>query len=64
MEGCLFAPLMDLVEGKNERAFNDMDHSDQDIKISFLYTSANCIRVYREAHTLSLIDFIDWLSVK
>ena len=30
----------------------------------FLYTFVNWARVYIEEHTLSLIDFVDWLATK
>ena len=49
---------------RNERAFNDVEWADQTIKCSFLYNFANWARVYIEDHTLSLIDFVDWLFVK
>ena len=31
-------------------------------KIAFLYTFANWARVYIEDHTLSMLDFVDWLG--
>ena len=46
---------------RNERLFNDTERSDQALKLSFLYTSLNWGRVYLEDHSLSLIDFIEWL---
>ena len=48
----------------NERAFNDVKQSDQAIKSFFLYTFVNWARVCIKDHTLSTIDFIDWLFVK
>ncbi|RVW42464.1 putative ribonuclease H protein [Vitis vinifera] len=49
---------------RNRRAFNDIERNDQDIKSIFLYTFVNWVRVYIEEHTLSLIDFVDWLATK
>ncbi|RVW96497.1 LINE-1 retrotransposable element ORF2 protein [Vitis vinifera] len=49
---------------RNRRAFDDMERNDQDIKSIFLYTFVNWARVYIEEHTLSLIDFVDWLATK
>ncbi|RVW16810.1 putative ribonuclease H protein [Vitis vinifera] len=49
---------------RNRRAFDDMEKNDQDIKSIFLYTFVNWARVYIEEHTLSLIDFVDWLATK
>ncbi|RVW89084.1 LINE-1 retrotransposable element ORF2 protein [Vitis vinifera] len=49
---------------RNRRAFDDIERNDQDIKSIFLYTFVNWVRVYIEEHTLSLIDFIDWLATK
>ena len=49
---------------RNRRAFDDIERNDQDIKSIFLYTFVNWIRVYIEDHTLSLIDFVDWLATK
>ncbi|RVW63006.1 DNA-directed RNA polymerase 3B, chloroplastic [Vitis vinifera] len=49
---------------RNRRAFDDMERNDQDIKSIFLYTFVNWVRVYIEEHTLSLIDFVDWLATK
>ena len=41
-----------------------MERNDQDIKSIFLYTFVNWAKVYIEEHTLSLIDFVDWLATK
>ena len=41
-----------------------MERNDQDIKSIFLCTFVNWARVYIEDHTLSLIDFVDWLATK
>ena len=41
-----------------------MERNNQDIKFIFLYTFVNWVRVYIEEHTLSLIDFVDWLATK
>ena len=46
---------------RNERLFNDTERSDQALKLSFLYTFVNWGRMYLEDHSLSLIDFIEWL---
>ena len=48
---------------RNERAFNDIEQSDQPLKHFFLYTFVNWVRVFMEDHTLSMIDFIEWLYV-
>ena len=48
---------------RNERAFNDIEQSNQTLKHSFLYTLINWARVFIEDHTLSMIDFIEWLYV-
>ena len=47
----------------NERAFNDIERSNQALKHSFLYTLVNWARVFIEDHTLSMIDFMEWLYV-
>ena len=52
-----------LWEERNKRVFNDNERSNQAIKHSFLYTFVNWARVYLEDHTLSMIDFIEWLNV-
>ncbi|RVW42122.1 hypothetical protein CK203_085788 [Vitis vinifera] len=49
---------------RNRRTFDDMERNNQDIKFIFLYTFVNWVRVYIEEHTLSLIDFVDWLATK
>ena len=49
---------------RNGRTFNDVERSNQIIKYILLYTFVNWIRVYIKDHTLSFIDFIDWLFVK
>ncbi|KAL6343049.1 hypothetical protein AAG906_017861 [Vitis piasezkii] len=49
---------------RNRRVFDDIERNDQDIKSIFLYTFVNWVRVYIEEHTLSLIDFVDWLATK
>ena len=59
LENC--PPLPDV---DNRRAFDDIERNDQDIKSIFLYTFVNWARVYIEEHTLSLIDFVDWLATK
>ena len=59
LENC--PPLPDV---DNRRAFDDIERNDQDIKSIFLYTFVNWVRVYIEEHTLSLIDFVDWLATK
>ena len=51
--------MWSLWKEKNERAFNDVERSDQAIKFSFLYNFVNWARAYIEDHTLSMIDFID-----
>ena len=38
-----------------------MEQSDQAIKSVFLYTFVNWVKVYIEDHTLSMLDFVDWL---
>ena len=43
------------------RVFNDTEQSDQALKLSFLYTFVNWCGVYLEDHSLSMIDFIEWL---
>ena len=48
----------------NRRAFNDIKHPNQASKSNFIYTFVNWARVYVEDHTLSLLDFIDWLNVR
>ena len=48
---------------RNERAFNDIEWSDQALEHSFLYTLVNWVRVFIKDHTLSMIDFIEWLYV-
>ena len=49
---------------RNRRVFDDIERNDQDIKSIFLYTFVNWARVYIEEHTLSLLDFVDWLATK
>ena len=56
--------LWTLWKERNGRAFNNVERADQAIKYSFLYTFVNWARVYIEDHTVSLIDFIDWLFLK
>lgn len=64
-EGCTFVSFLDLLKERNRRVFNDTECLDQqDIKVSVLYTFALWFREYREVHTLSLNDFIDWTFVK
>ena len=48
----------------NGKAFNDVERSDQAVKSFFLCSFVSWVRVYIEGHSLSLIDFIDWLFVK
>ena len=55
--------LWTLWKERNERAFNDIERSNQALKHSFLYTLVNWARVFIEDHTLSMIDFIEWLYV-
>ena len=64
MEGCSFVLVGDHLEGMNRRAFNDIKHPNQASKSNFIYTFVNWARVYVEDHTLSLLDFIDWLNVR
>ena len=49
---------------RNKRAFNDVEQSNQAIKSNFMYTFVNQARVYMEDHTLSLLDFVDWLNIR
>ena len=49
---------------RNRRAFNNVERFGQSIKSLFMYTFVNWVRVYIENHTVSMIDFIDWLLVK
>ena len=42
----------------------EVERYDQSIKSLFMYTFTNLVRVYIEDHTVSMIDFIDWLFVK
>ena len=42
----------------------EVERYDQSIKSLFMYTFMNLARVYIEDHTVSMIDFIDWLFVK
>ena len=46
---------------RNEKVFNNTKRSDQALKLSFLYTFVNWGIVYLEDHSLSMIDFIEWL---
>ena len=55
--------LWTLWKERNERVFNDIKRSNQDLEHSFLYTLVNWARVFIEDHTLSMIDFIEWLYV-
>ena len=48
----------------NERAFNEVEQSDQAIKSTFIYTFMNWTKVYIEDHTTSMIDFVDCFSLK
>ena len=50
-----------LCKERNEKVFNDIERSNQALKLSFLYTFVNWGRVYLEDHSLSMIDFIKWL---
>ena len=60
----LLCLMWTLWKERNERVFNDIKRSNQAIKSFFMYTFVNLVRVYIEDHTLSMIDFIDWLFVK
>lgn len=66
LKGCSFVSLMDFVVKKKWESFS-MIWSLQ-TKLSFyfifLYNFANWVRVYREVHILSFIDFTDWLLVE
>ena len=42
----------------------EVERYDQSIKSLFMYTFMHLVRVYIEDHTVSMIDFIDWLFVK
>ena len=59
----LLCLMWTLWKERNERAFNDIEQLDQALKHSFLYTLVNWVRVFIEDHTLSMIDFINWLYV-
>ena len=48
---------------RNERVFNNIERSNQALKHYFLYTFVNWGKVYLEDHSLSMIDFIEWLLV-
>ncbi|RVW54709.1 NADH dehydrogenase [ubiquinone] flavoprotein 2, mitochondrial [Vitis vinifera] len=63
-KGRKLGELPPLPDVDNRRAFDDIERNDQDIKSIFLYTFVNWARVYIEEHTLSLIDFVDWLATK
>ena len=41
------------------KVFNDNEHTNQALKLSFLYTFVNWGRVYLDTHSLSLFDFIE-----
>ena len=56
--------LWTLWKERKGRAFNGVEQVDQTIKFSFLYNFVNWARVYIEDHTLSMLDFVNWLSVK
>ena len=44
--------------------YMEVERYDQSIKSLFMYIFMNLARVYIEDHTVSMIDFIDWLFVK
>ena len=46
---------------RNKKVFNDTEQSNQALKLSFLYTFVKWGKVYLEDHSLSIIDFIEWL---
>ena len=56
--------LLTLWKERNKRTFNDVEQSDQAIKSTFLYTFGNYDRVYINDHTMLILDFVDWLSLK
>ncbi|RVW24487.1 putative ribonuclease H protein [Vitis vinifera] len=64
LESCPLCLMWTIWKERNRRVFDDIERNDQDIKSIFLYTFVNWIRVYIEDHTLSLIDFVDWLATK
>ena len=59
-----FCLIWTIWKERNRRVFDDIERNDQDIKSIFLYTFVNWARVYIEEHTLSLIDFVNWLATK
>ena len=57
------APFVDLVKGEKWKSFQSYGMI-RPTKFSFFYIFANWVRVYRKVHTLSMIDFINWLFVR
>lgn len=46
------------------RSFNDFEQSNQAIKSNFMCTVVNWASEYIKNHIVTMIDFVDWLSLK
>lgn len=50
-------------EEKYKRAFENIEKGDQAMKQTFLYIFRKWVRMYIGYSYLSMLDFIDWLSL-
>ena len=60
----LLCLLWTLWKERNKMTSNDVEQSEQAIKSNFIHTFVNWARVYTEDHTMSMVDFVDWLILK
>ena len=56
---CLFWTIL---RERNRRAFDNCETMDQLIKKKNLYLFWDWVRLYNEVGSMSLVDFVDWLS--
>ena len=58
---CLFWAIW---KKRNSIAFENIENMDQAIKQSFMYNFLGWVRVYIGDYSMTMVDFIDWLSSK
>ena len=58
---CLFQTLW---MKRNRRAFEDLEKREQTIKLSFMNTFVEWVKLYVDVNSMSLIGFVDWIIYK